>query len=394
MIKNLRNTKMENINIEWNAELFRGMKYSEIVQFKKKYKKLVVKHYKLAVKKQEVEAKLLQAKEDFMSKGTAKKAAPKAFRIVVGGLAIATVCAVAPSAIADKSNNYVAATNSVATVTIEDAVMENVVAETIETIEETSTENVVAEAIEEINIVEEENFYNIETTSEETEAEYTYGASYVYETVEEIAVPTTETTIEDVTSVAEENVEDIIIFDKAIEMLTERCEASENGNIFKGDYNPQFVRVMGNFILPSYNDMADYKLAGWFEAFFGSEALTYELRYNTSFAIKEGGAKFENTEDGFKVLIDKSAVNAVVNLDIDDAMEASARGGVSKNLRDYLLSEECHQFLPSIHKVMEGTHSNVKKEVIESDAFYETVKSSIENELKNLTSWDVEVVFR
>lgn len=380
MIK--RNAKMENINIEWNQELFRGMKYSEIVAFKKKYRKLVVKHYKLAVKKAEVEVKLLQAREEFLNRGKAKKAAPQKFRIVIGGIAIATVCLATSVTFADSKDNYVA-TNNIAASTVEN--------------------NTVAEAIEEQDIkVVEENYSNIETEIGDT---YTYEASndeceYVYDSVEEFIAPSVEAALEiapiteEVTPILEESViEDIVIFDKALEMILNRCEASENGTVFKNEYSPSFVPLMGTFILPEYEDMSGYKVAGWFERYFGSEVTTYSLKYNTSFLIKEGGVKFENTLDGFKVYIDKNFIDASVNLDLKDAEEASIRAGVSKQVRDYLLSEDCLQFLPSMDKLMSGIHRNVKSDLLKSEDFLNSIKSSIETELKDLTTWDVEVVF-
>lgn len=194
--------------------------------------------------------------------------------------------------------------------------------------------------------------------------------------------------IEILENIEEENPQDIIIFDKALEMIMFRCEES-----FEKFYTSKNVPIMGTYILPHYDDMAAYKVAGWFEAYFGSQALTYNLKYNTAFKVNPEGVEFKNTEDGFKLYIDKNAVNLSVNLDLEDAKNASILGGVSQEMRDYLVSEECLSFLPSLDKMMEANHYNIKKDISESNEFLEFVKSSVENELKALSAYDVEVVF-
>lgn len=384
------------VEIKWNTELFKGMTYAQIQEFKNTNRELVLKQYKLEVKKAKIEEKLLQSRNNILKGGKTKKSIPQAITIPIKGVVVATVCLSASVAFANKSDSYIA-TNTVATSIVEEA----------------SVDTTFAEAIESLDVVVDENYYDIETTSEETEAEYTYSTEEVeytynsnenvYDSVDEFIIPSTEAVIEaapiieESTSIIEEKIEenydDIVIFDKALEMLMNRCEASENGSVFKGEASSTFIPLMGNFILPSYEDMAAYKVAGWFEAYFGSEVTTYNLKYNNSFSIREGGVQFENTLEGFKVYIDKNAVEASVNLDLQDAEDASKRAGVSQQLRDYLISEECQQFLPSMYKIMSGVHSNVKSDLLESDEFYNTIKSSIETELKDLTTWDVQVVF-
>lgn len=392
------------VNIEWNTKLFEGMTYSQIQEFKDANRGLVIKKYKLEVKKAKIEEKLLQSRQNILNKGTAKKATSHKIAIPIGGVIVATVCLATSVTFANKGESSYVATNT----------------KTTSIVEEVAVNNTAAEAIESLDIVIDENQDDVETISEETEVDYTYSTEeeeeveytydysdeyeYVYDSVDEFIAPSTEVifdtvpTIEDLVPVVEEQVEDnyenITIFDKAYKMLMERCEASENGSVFKGEISPSFVPLMGTFILPEYDDMAAYKVAGWFEAYFGSQVTTYNLKYNNSFSIKEGGAKFENTLEGFKVYIDKNAIEASVNLDLQDAEDASKRAGVSQQLRDYLISEECQQFLPSMYKIMSGVHSNVKLDLLESDEFYNTIKSSIEKELKDLTSWDVQVVFR
>lgn len=384
------------VEIQWNTELFEGMTYSQIKEFKEKNRGLVLAQYKLKVKQAKIEAELLQSRANILKRGKAKKAIPQRIAIPIGGVIVATVCLATSVTFASKSDSYVT-TNTVAT----------------SIVEEVAVDNTVAEAMENLDVVVDENYYDIETVSEETEVdytytiedevEYTYDYSNVYDTVDEFIAPSTEAVFETATitedlapvieEVVEENYEDIVIFDKALEMILNRCEASENGSVFKGEASPSFVPLMGTFILPEYDDSAEYKVAGWFEAYFGSEVTTYNLKYNNSFSIKEGGVKFMNTMDGFKVIVDKNAIEATVNLDLQDAVEASKRAGVSQELRNYLVSEDCQQFLPSMHKIMEGLHSNIKSDLLKSDELYNTIKSSIETELKDLTTWDVEVVF-
>lgn len=379
----------EEYNIEWNKQLFQGMTYLEIKEFKEKNKHLVIQQYKLAVKKAQIEAKLLEQKDAFLA-GNKKN---KKYKVVAtaGSIAIATVCLAATVSFAQDNTNKNFVTTNKAVTTIEEVAATN----------EASTN-----PIENINIVVDENCYNIETASEEIETVSTYDTedtvSYTYEdsynceyvSVEEHIAPLAPYEEEVLLDTTENYVEDdIIIFDKAMEMIMSRCEESQNGTVFRGDYKPQFVQIMGTFIHPYYNDSADFKVGGWFERFFGNEATTYSLRYNSSFSIKEGGAHFENTVEGFKVFIDKNSLNLKVDLDIDDAIEASIRGGVSKDVRNYLLSEECQSFLPSLTKMMDGLHSNVKNDILKDENLYDYAKESIEQELKSLTSWDVTVVF-
>lgn len=385
--------KKEAMRIEWNVELFEGMKYSEIQEFKKKHRKLIIKNYELSLKKAEVENQLLSAKKSFLYGNKEKNNNQDKIKVVIGGLAIATVCLTSTvtgnaqnKEVANQSdiNNNITKVEVAYTKEAQDNVEEEI-QEFVNGIISSNEEITTQETTETQDVVE-----NIEIadTAEIVEATEIATAEDVVEVIDTVEAVEMVESIEILENIEEENPQDIIIFDKALEMIMFRCEES-----FEKFYTSKNVPIMGTYILPHYDDMAAYKVAGWFEAYFGSQALTYNLKYNTAFKVNPEGVEFKNTEDGFKLYIDKNAVNLSVNLDLEDAKNASILGGVSQEMRDYLVSEECLSFLPSLDKMMEANHYNIKKDISESNEFLEFVKSSVENELKALSAYDVEVVF-
>lgn len=392
--------KRERLNLVWNRELFEGMNYHQIKAFKKKTKKIVAKLYKLEKEKEKLENQLFSARKQVMGIAKEKRTAKnnKIFKFAVLGTLVVTMY----SAGAGLKTDNTVATDMQPTVYEIDMVDIKL-----------NSESPSATVQEIVDVVMGEN-----VTTEETANEYTDNTAYSYvESAESVdvniiesatlesssldlvdtemfEVENTPENIEIVETIEieeineEENPQNIIIFDKAIEKIMNRCEES-----FQEFYTSEYVPIMGTYILPHYNDMAAYKVAGWFEAYFGSQALTYNLKYNAAFNVNPTGVEFRNTEDGFKLYINKDAVSLSVNLDLEDAKNASISGGVSQEMRDYLTSEECQAFLPSFDKMMEANHLNIKNKLSESNELFEFVKNSVENELKTLSSYDIEVVF-
>lgn len=92
---NFLNRNNEEIRIFWNEDLFKGMTRSEIINFKNKNRKLVVKYYKLSMKCQKAEKELFEARDKFLaSKNVVVKNNNLKLKLTVGGLALATVCTV------------------------------------------------------------------------------------------------------------------------------------------------------------------------------------------------------------------------------------------------------------------------------------------------------------
>lgn len=384
MINTLLNRKKEAVKIFWNEELFKGMTRSEIINFKNKNRKLVVKYYKLSMKCQKAEKELFEARDKFLaSKNVVVKNNNLKLKLTVGGLVLATVCAVGTV-----KSNAVTSTDVNATVkTVELAEVEN-----IATIEE-----LVAE-IPSTVLVEENSINSVDEAIAEEITEVVSDTTFDTEVSNEIAYTTIEsienTTSNDVVSFEDAVIEeDFIIFDKALEMLDARCSENYNGTVFSGLSNSTHIPLMGNYILPHYEDSASRKVAEWFEAFFGSEVTTHSLRYDSSFKIKAGGVKFESLEGGFTATIDTNAIDVLVNLNLQDSIDASIRGGVSQEVRDALTSQKYLEFMPSLDKMFEAQHENIKQSLVGSESLLGNIKFSVEKELKDLTGWDVTVKF-
>ena len=83
---NFLNRNNEEIRIFWNEDLFKGMTRSEIINFKNKNRKLVVKYYKLSMKCQKVEKELFEARDKFLaSKNVVVKNNNLKLKLTVGG---------------------------------------------------------------------------------------------------------------------------------------------------------------------------------------------------------------------------------------------------------------------------------------------------------------------
>lgn len=384
MLNKILNKNKEAVKIFWNEDLFKGMTRSEIVKFKEKNRKLVVKYYTLTIKCQKAERELFEARDKFLaSKNIAAKSSNNLkLRLTVGGLALATVCTVG----AMKSN---AVTSTEANATVKTVELTEV--ESLATIDELVAEVSSNVSVEDnLNVsVEEAVAEEITEVISETTFDTEVSNDIVYSNIESIESSASN----DVLILDDIIEEDFITFDKALEMLDARCNENYSGAVFNGLSDSTLVPLMGTYILPHYEDSAGRKVAEWFEAFFGSEVTTHSLRYDSSFKIKAGGAKFESLEGGFTVTIDTSAIDVLVNLNLQDSIDASIRGGVSQEIRDALTSEKYLEFMPSLDKMFELQHESIKQSLVGSESLLGNVKFSIEKELKDLTGWDVTVVF-
>ena len=365
------------LKIEWNNAIFEGMTRSQIVQFKEENRALLVRYYKSCVKCKRLEEKLINKRNAFL-KGEKSNGNAIKLNLMVGGLALATVCTIGASRV--------------------NAIEAPVVEEVVQTIElqeislapalENAIANINTEIVEAVN-VEAEVYAEVEAEVEMDVVE----TQEIY--VADVEVSTeVDTEIESVC--IETEAEEVYNFDKALEIISERCEANYNGVAFSGLTSTIYAPLYGTYVKDNFSvdeqgriDSTEMKVSGWFEAYFGTEARNYELRIDNSFQIKAGGAKFESLEEGFVVTIDREAIEVISEIDADDALEASIRGGVSQEMRNYLESEECQQFLPVMGKLMWALEENARLTALESQSLDVNVKGFVQKELKALTGYDV-----
>lgn len=380
----------EKVTIMWNEEILKGMTRSERIKFKEKNKALVIEQYRINKRQEKLNYRLKEARKNFLSNSNNKFDYSKAIKVVAGGVIIATICA----------TSQISALDSVK---VNEAVIENsLTATTLYTnnsINETELENsttTISDNISEYSEELEEIYEVVENTTQFDDSVNNYTDNNIIKEDSNIIADSIITESVVIEAIKEEILieDDFIIFDKALEMLMERTEENNNGTVFNGSGNSVFAPVTGTWILDNPEDSSSEKVSEWFKAFLGTESEYHQLKYDTNFKINTGGAKFASTDEGFIVEIDTNAIELFVNLDLQHSVDASIRGGVSKQLREYLVSEECQQFMPFLHKLLSAQHANIKQNIIEDQSYLNNVKYSVESELKALTGWDCKVVFK
>lgn len=93
-LKKRTEKKIKVDSIFWNTEVFQWMTRSQIIEFKKKYKKLILEQYKLKLRQKSLNKKVTRAKKSILA--TEKEvnySLNTAIKVSIGGVLIATVMA-------------------------------------------------------------------------------------------------------------------------------------------------------------------------------------------------------------------------------------------------------------------------------------------------------------
>lgn len=398
--------KMEEVSILWNTEVFQGMTRTQVIEFKKKHKKLILEQYKLNKKREALELKqaslnrkVSQAKKEILA-GETNIAAGKAVKVALGGVFIATVVAGSQMSAMEKADatpnvsTYNEAviertvedsTDNIAVTTISEdvvvekeftAIKEAIVAE--EAIESAIAfeDSVVESSVEEDAIVVTEETITISEEEIVTVEDIVAEATVETPVVDSIAVPVEEIVMDDVTI---EN--DFIIFDQALEMGMEMCENTSFNNIVMSK-EFSFLDVMEK----ANNPIVDK----WVQMLLDTNVNNKTIECNVSYIAPNGAVSFNSREGGFFADIDKSQLEVRVNINLQKMIDDSIESGVDEFTRDLLFNNEYRE----IESIFFQLQHEVEKELVLSGAFLEEVKNDVASKLTEYTTWEVNATLK
>lgn len=394
--------KIEEVSILWNTEVFEGMNRTQVLEFKKKYKKLILEQYKLNKKREALEVKqaslnrkVSRAKKEVLSgERETNITAGKAVKVALGGVFIATVVAGSQMSAMEKVNVTPSNASTYQTVAIETTVESSMDNFSLDSAVETISENIAVEnddAIEE-DVYESAITFEEEVVSEEAEIVGDIVASVDKEEAIVVAeedvvdsstvkVPVVESNVVTipVEEVSMDNVvieNDFIIFDQALEMGMEMCEnTSFNNTIMSKQFSVLDVMEKANH--PVVNM--------WFEMLLDTNVNNETLEYNVSYIIPEGAVSFNSREGGFFADIDASQIEVRVDLNQQKMIDDSIKSGVDEFTRDLLFRSEYRE----LESLFFQLQNEVEKELVLSGAFLEEVKNDVASKLTEYTTWDV-----
>lgn len=371
--------KVEEVSILWNTEVFEGMTRTQVIEFKKNHKKLILEQYKLNKKREALELKqaslnkkVSKAKRDILAGETNNIAAGNAVKVALGGVFIATVIAGSQMSamgnvnVTSNAGTYKEAIESAIAFedsTVESSVEEDAIVVTEETItiseEEIVTveENVIASVAEEVVIAVEDVV--VESTIETT-------------VVDSIAVP-----VEEIVTI--EN--DFIIFDQALEMGMEMCENTSFNNIIMSK-EFSVLDIMENANNPIVNK--------WFQMLLDTNVNNKTIECNVSYIAPKGAVRFNSREGGFFADIDASEIEVRVNINLQKMIDDSIESGVDEFTRDLLFKNEYRE----IESIFFQLQHEVEKELVLSGAFLEEVKNDVASKLTEYTTWEVNATLK
>lgn len=391
--------RIEEVSILWNTEVFKGMNRTQIIEFKKKYKKLILEQYKLNKKREALELKqaslnrkVSRAKKEVLAGETSSKiTAGKAVKVALGGVFIATVVAgsqmsaMEKANIAPNNNTYNAINSTIAMERTIESSTDNISVEAaVENIsEEIVVENEVAtieeEMVESVITFEEEIIAEEETGTEKEEAVVAVEGDMVAEaTVETPAIDSSTVSIP-VEEIAIENAvieNDFIIFDQALEMGMEMCENTLfNDNIMSKEF----------YVLDIIEEANNPIVDKWFQMLLDTNVNNKTIECNVSYIAPKGAVSFNSREGGFFADIDKSLLEVRVDINLQKMIDDSIESGVDEFTRDLLLKNEYRE----LESVFIQLQNKVEKELVLSGAFLEEVKNDVASKLREYTTWEV-----
>lgn len=348
MINYFRKRTEKKINecfIFWNKEIFQGMTRSQIIEFKKKYRKLILEQYKLKLKQESLNKKVTRAKKSILdTEKEVKSSLNIAIKVAIGGIFVATVMATSEmSAMENITKPFIAP------VVADNHIVENDTGENSVIIEENIDDNSVVEK----NVMETKVVDNNITN--------------------DIATSSVVSTDEISSNVVEDN---IIIFDQALEMGMEICENTQFDNII------MYKEIPVLDIMERANDPI---VNMWFEMLLDTNVNNKTLEYNVSYIVPKGAISFNSREGGFFADIDTSKIEVRLDWNMQKAINDSIESGVDEVTRDLLFKNNYKE----VESVMMNIHLELTKELIDSGAFLEEVKKDISNKLTEAITWNV-----
>lgn len=345
--------KIKEVSILWNTGVFQEMTRSQIIEFKRKYRKLILEQYKLKLKQESLNKKITKAKKSILdTEKEVNYSLNKAVKVAVGGVFIATVIATnqmpAMENLTKSSTSPVVPDNTIMeNNTLEDSVIENSIVE-IDIVEKDSIEDTIISPISENNIIENDITTNIETAH---------------------FMPTEENS----NNITEEN---IIIFDQALEIGIEICKNSQFDNIIMS----KEISVLD--IMERANDPI---VNMWFEMLLDTNINNKTLEFNVSYIIPKNTIRFNSREGGFFADIDTSTIEVRLDWNMQKAINDSIQSGVDEFTRDLLFKSNYKE----VEAIMMNIHQELNQELIVSGAFLEEVKNDVSNKLTEATTWNV-----
>lgn len=388
--RNKTEKKIREISILWNEDVFQGMTRSQIIEFKKKYKKLILEQYKLNLKQESLNKKIVKAKKSILAtEKQINSSLNTSIKVAVSGVFIATIITTnqmsAMETISTSSKVPVIADNTILDNTtsenssIKNSSIENSIVE-IDIVENDSIEDTITSQISENNVMENAIIKNNINTTDSidsnkiTEKDIMENNFVTNNIINDIKKPSS-MPIEGISNnVIEEN---IIIFDQALEMGIDLCENSQFDNIIIS----KEVSVL-DIIERANNPIVSM----WFEMLLDTNINNKTLEFNVSYIIPKNTIRFNSREGGFFADIDTSKIEARLDWNMQKAINDSIQSGVDEFTRDLLFQNNYKE----VESVMMNIHEELNKELIASGTFLEEVKKDVSNKLTEAITWNVE----
>lgn len=387
-----REKKVEEVSIIWNTEVFQGMTRTQILEFKKTHKKLILEQYKLNKKREVLELKqtslnkkVAKARREILALETEKenKATGKAVKVALGGIFIATVVASSQMSAMETNHTYTTTNDVVVEQSVEYST-DNVDMEVAVENKECSVEQNILEEVQQVVevqdvevqdvMVEKDNIISVEQFVDTEEAEVNVENIVEEETSDVEGVIMDSSTIEvPMDNVVIEN--DFIIFDEALEMGIEMCENTFNGTIMSKKFSVLDIIEEAN------NPIVDK----WFQMLLDTNINHKTIECNVSYIAPIGAVSFNSRGGDFFADIDKSQVEVRVDVNLQKMINDSIESGVDEFTRDLLFNNEYRE----IESIFMKLQLQVEDELVKSGAFLEEVKNDIASKLTKHTTWDV-----
>lgn len=337
--------KIKEFSIFWNKEIFQGMTRSQIIEFKKKYRKLILEQYKLKLKQESLDKKVARAKKIILdTEKEVKSSLNIAIKVAVGGILVATVIATSQMSAMENTTKSVIVPIGAGNDMVENNTIENSVI-----IEENITNNSIVEK----NVMETKVSDN--------------------DIINDIVTLPVVSTKEISSNIVEDN---IITFDQALEMGIEMCKNTKFDNII------MYKEVSVLDIMERANDP---RVNIWFEMLLDTNVNNKKLEYNVSYIVPKSTVSFNSREGGFFADIDTSKIEVRLDWNMQKAINDSIESGVDEFTRDLLFKNNYKE----VESVMMNIHLELTHELIDSGAFLEEVKKDISSKLTEATTWNV-----